>query len=119
MSHLVSIQTKLRDPVAISAACRRLGISEPVHGTATIFTTEATGLLLQLPEWDYPAAIDIATGEVTYDNYGGKWGKQEHLDRFMQAYSTEKAKIEARKAGQVVTEQTLSDGSIKLTIQVA
>ena len=29
------------------------------------------------------------------------------------------AMLEARKAGQVVTEQPLTDGSIKLTIQVA
>ena len=31
----------------------------------------------------------------------------------------EKAKIEARKKGHTVSEQTLADGSIKLTIQVA
>ena len=30
----------------------------------------------------------------------------------------EKARIEARRAGHTVTEQALSDGSIKLTIQM-
>ena len=46
------------------------------------------------------------------------WGDQKELDRFMQAYAAEKAKIESRRRGHSVTEQTLADGSIKLTIQV-
>ena len=46
-------------------------------------------------------------------------GSQDHLDRFMQGYAVEKAKIEARKRGHSVFEQPLPDGSIKLTIQVA
>ena len=40
------------------------------------------------------------------------------LDHFLQAYAAERAKIEARKKGYSVTEQSLQDGSIKLTIQV-
>ncbi len=46
------------------------------------------------------------------------WGDQAELSRFLQAYAAEKTKIEARKKGHSVTEQTLADGSIKLTIQV-
>ena len=41
------------------------------------------------------------------------------LDHFVQAYAVEKAKQEARHRGHSTTEQTLPDGSIKLTIQVA
>ena len=33
-------------------------------------------------------------------------------------YAVEKAKIEARRRGHVCTEQRLSDGSIKLTVNV-
>jgi hypothetical protein len=47
------------------------------------------------------------------------WGKQQELDRFLQAYACERTRIEARKKGYTVTEQPLSDGSIKLTIHVA
>ncbi len=43
-------------------------------------------------------------------------GPQEHLDRFMQAYALERAKLEARKRGYSVTEQPLEDGSIRLRI---
>jgi hypothetical protein len=74
---------------------------------------------VRLPGWLYHVAVDTSTGRVKYDNYDGQWGSQEHLDKFMQAYAVEKAKIEARKRGHNVFEQPLPDGSIKLTIQVA
>ena len=85
MSHIVTIRTEVRDPAAVAAACRRLGLPEPVHGTAKLFEGEATGLLVRLPGWLYPAVVDTATGRVRYDNYNGRWGRQEHLDRFLQA----------------------------------
>jgi hypothetical protein len=53
MSHVVTIQTHVRNPVAIAAACHRLGLAEPTHGTAQLFSGEAAGLLLQLPGWTY------------------------------------------------------------------
>ena len=118
MSHIVSIKTEVRDPQAVAAACRRLGLPEPVHGTASLFSGEATGLLVRLPDWLYAAVVDTATGQVRYDNYGGEWGPQEHLDKFLQAYALEKARLEARKRGHSVVEQALPDGSVKLTISV-
>ncbi len=117
MSHIVTIQTKVRDPVAVTAACRRLGLAEPQHGTAQLFSGQATGLLIKLPGWLYPAVVHTDTGQVQFDNFGGTWGQPEHLDRFLQAYACEKAKIEARKQGYSVTEQPLADGSIRLSIQ--
>ena len=118
MSHIVSIKTEVRDPGAVGAACRRLGLPEPAHGTAKLFEGEATGLLVKLPGWLYPVVCDVQTGELRYDNYGGSWGPQEHLDRFMQSYAVEMAKIEARRRGHSVVEQPLADGSIKLSITV-
>jgi len=116
MSHVVSIQTKVRDPVAVVAACQRLGLAAPVQGTARLYSGEATGLLVQLPGWQYPVVIDLATGEVRYDNFGGRWGEQSQLDRFLQLYAVEKTRLEARKKGYQVSEQTLQDGSIRLQI---
>ena len=118
MSHIVTIITKVRDPVAITAACRRLGLAQPVHGTSQVFTTEATGYAVQLPHWRYPVVCDTDSGTVHYDNYQGKWGNPQMLDQFLQAYAVEKARLEARKQGHSVSEQSLADGSIKLTIQV-
>jgi hypothetical protein len=118
LSHIVTIKTEVRDPIAVAAACRRLGLPEPVQGTARLFSGEATGLVVRLPGWLYPAVLDTTTGQVRFDNYSGSWGDQSHLDRFMQAYSLEKARMEARKRGHNVVEQALPDGSVKLTIQV-
>jgi hypothetical protein len=118
MSHIVSIKTEVRDPLAIAAACRRLKLPEPTRGTARLYSAEIAGLLVKLPDWIYPVVCDTAKGELHYDNYAGSWGLQEHLDRFLQSYAVEKAALEARKKGHSVIEQSLADGSIKLTVQI-
>lgn len=118
MSHVVTIQTEVRDPAAIRSASDRLRLPEPVFGEVKLFSSSATGWAVQLPEWRYPVVADVNTGKLHYDNYGGRWGEQEQLDRFLQSYAIEKAKIEARRKGHTCTEQQLADGSIKLTINV-
>ena len=118
MSHIVTVETEVRDPTAVAAACRRLGLPEPVHGVAKLFSGEAAGLLVRLPGWRYPVVVDTATGRVRYDNYEGAWGDPAKLDRLMQAYVVEKALIEARRRGHAVIERALADGSVRLTIVV-
>ncbi len=119
MSHIVTIKTEVRDAAAVRAACRRLGLAEPTHGTVKLFSGEATGLAVQLPDWTYPVVCETNSGQLKFDNFEGRWGDRKELDRFMQAYAVESAKQEARRRGHSTTEHTLSDGSIKLTIQVA
>ncbi len=119
MSHIVSIRTQVRDPIAVASACDRLSLPAPVQGTAKLFSSQASGLLVQLPRWRYPIVIDTTKGEIAFDNFNGRWGEQQHLDRFVQIYSVEKAKLEARKQGHSVSEQTLSNGSIKVQIVAA
>lgn len=118
MSHIVTIKTEVRDAEAVKAACKRLGLPEPVPGTAKLFDGEATGLLVKLPDWLYPAVVSTDTGQVRYDNYAGQWGDPKHLDAFLQSYAICKATIEARKKGHSVFELPLPDGSVKLTITV-
>ncbi len=118
MSHIVTIKTEIRDPVALAAACGRLDLEQPVEGEARLFSGSATGLIVKLPGWRYPVVVDTVARQVRYDNYEGRWGQQSELDRLLQAYAVEKGKLEARRAGHTVTEQSLADGSIKLTIQV-
>lgn len=118
MSHVVTIRTEIRDAGAVQAACQRLRLPAPVQGRHRLFTSQVTGLAVQLPEWRYPAVCDLATGQVQYDNFRGHWGEKRYLDAFLQSYAVEKAKIEARRQGHVCTEQPLADGSIKLTISV-
>ena len=118
MSHIVRIQTQLKDAAAVRAACQRLNLPAPVQGKVKLFSGEVEGLAIQLPDWVYPVVVDLPTGEIKMDDFGGRWGDRKHFDKLLQAYACEKAKIEARRRGHSVTEQTLADGSIKLTIQV-
>jgi hypothetical protein len=119
MSHIVTIKTQVRDAVAIAAACTRLKLAEPQFGVTRLFSAKAAGFAVRLPGWQYPVVCDTATGTLHYDNFEGHWGAPSELDRFLQTYAVEKTKIEARKRGHNVTEHALSDGSIKLTVQVA
>jgi hypothetical protein len=118
MSHIVTIKTEVRDQAAIAAACRRMQLTDPVAGDAKLFSSTKAGIVVQLPDWHYPIVCETATGQVHFDNFEERWGKREHLDRFLQLYAVEKARLEARKRGHVVHEQTLRDGSIKLTLHV-
>ncbi len=118
MSHVVQIETEVRDAVAVGAACQRLKLEAPTQGTAKLFNSSATGVIVKLPGWRYPAVFNTQSGQARYDNYGGRWGEQVQLDHFLQGYAVEKAKLEARKKGHTVTEQSLADGSIKLTVSV-
>ena len=118
MSHVVQIETEVRDAVAAGAACQRLKLEAPTQGTAKLFSSSATGVIVKLPGWRYPAVFDTQSGQARYDNYGGRWGEQVQFDRFLQGYAVEKTKLEARKKGHTVTEQSLADGSIKLTVSV-
>lgn len=119
MSHIVQIKTELKDEVAIKNACTRLKLNAPVSGTHTLFANQqATGLAVQLPNWNYPIVINTTTGAIDYDNYNGHWGAQSELDKFMQAYAVEKAIYEAQKGGYSTYEEVLADGSIKVTINM-
>lgn len=89
LSHIVTIQTRLHDANAVTAACRRLNLAAPAQGTAKLFSGETTGLLVQLPGWQYPAVIDVLTGTVRYDNFEGNWGNPAELERLLQMYAVE------------------------------
>jgi hypothetical protein len=116
LSHLVTIQTQIRDPIAIRAACKRLGLDAPVHGQTRLFDgATPTGWQVNLPGWQYPVVCQ-ADGTLAYDNYKGRWGELSHLDRFRQAYAVEKATLEAKCKGYRVAETAMPDGSIRLTV---
>ena len=118
MSHIVEIQTEVRDASAVRAGCNRLGLQPPNEGTFKLFSKTVSGLGVELRDWRYPIVCELNTGKVQYDNFQGHWGDPKRLDEFMQAYAVERAKLEARKQGHAVTEQQLADGSIKVTVQV-
>jgi len=93
-SHIVSIQTEVRDAAAVRNACKRLQLPQPTMGKHRLFSGEVEGLAVQLPGWKYPVVAQLDTGKLHYDNYNGRWGQQEYFDRFVQVYAVEKAKID-------------------------
>ena len=118
MSHIVEVKTEVRSEAAVQAACSRLHLPRATRGKFQLYSTEETGLGIEFPNWKYPVVANTNTGQLRYDNYQGRWGSQEFLDQFLQAYATERVKIEARKKGHSVMEQQLDNGSIKLTVNV-
>lgn len=118
MSHLVTIRTEIRDAAALRAACARLKLEAPVEGEHTIFERRVRGLGVKLTGWTFPVVCRTESGELDFDNYNGAWGSASELNRFKQMYAVEKAKIEARKAGHLVTEAAMPDGKIRLTLSV-
>ena len=119
MSHIVVVKTQVNDLAAITAACHRLSLAPPVRGSAQLFSGQATGVIVRLPGWQYPVVFDMEKCIANYDNYLGQWGEQKQLDQFFQFYAVERAKIEARKNGYAVSEQSLQDGSIRVQIVTA
>jgi len=117
LSHVVTIKTEVHDHSAVSAACRRLELPPPILGTAQLFSGEAAGLIVRLTDWTYPVVIDTTTGRFATITTMAP-GATRATWRFLQIYAVEKARIEARKKGHQFTEQSLADGSIKLTIRV-
>jgi hypothetical protein len=118
MSHIVEIKTEIRDEQAVRAACVRLKLAAPERKTVRLFSATETGLCVELPGWRYPVVCNVLTGELRFDNYNGHWGPQAELNKFLQAYAVEKAKIEARKKGHLAYETAQEDGSIKVTVHV-
>lgn len=118
MSHTATIKTQVKDPEAVKATCKRLSLPMPEHNKHRLYDgTEITGLGVQLPDWVYPVVFDAA-GNAHYDNFNGRWGEQQHLDRFVQNYAAVKATMEARSKyrGCNVAETAMPDGSIRLRI---
>lgn len=116
MSHTVTIKTQFKDPAAVLAAAKEMGLAEPKIETVNLFQSghQFTGYAVRLPGWMYPVVIDTATGEARFDNYNGKWGKQEELNRLTQLYGVHKATIEAKKRGLIVRRQAGKNGAIQL-----
>jgi hypothetical protein len=119
VSHVVTIKAEIRDPAALRLACQRLKLDEPKYETVRLFSGQATGWTVKLPDWQYPVVANTDTGQIAFDNFGGRWGNDAELQHLLQSYAIEKTKLEARRKGYAVTECPLADGSIKLSVLIA
>src|SRR6185437_12207731 len=77
-----TIRTEVRDRTVVEAACGRLQLPPPIERSVPPYSSTATGLSVELPNWRYPVVCDLHTGQVRYDNFEGRWGDQAELNRF-------------------------------------
>ena len=117
MTSVQTIASRIRDPVALAAACRRLGLPEPIHQTITLNGVSITGSIIPLPGCSNPIAIDLATGQVFYSGTEDSKADMRQIAKLLQAYACEKAAMEALSRGHSVSERQLEDGSIILSIK--
>ena len=138
MSHVVKIDTELRDLAAVEAACKRLGWvflrdkkTYEWYGRHVGDYPIPKGMAKEdMGKCEHAISIPGVKYEVGLVKSGSGWApiydfydsslKQAmggiKAEKFMQAYAVEKAKIEARKKGYKCQETKLDNGSIRLTI---
>ena len=122
MSHFATIQTQIKDIVALKAACNELGVS-------VLENNEARGYSVNSQHGDYVIRLkgpyDIAANKqqdgtygLTTDWWDGHVEKEVGKDfgKLIQLYGVYKATAEARRKGHVVQRRAMANGSIKLCI---
>ena len=118
ISHIVKVETQVSDVNALRQACSYLQLEPPILGTYELYNSTETGWGVHLRDWKYPVVFKLEILEAAFDNYEGRWGNPQRLDELVQRYAAAKTKIEVRRQGHSVTEQSLADGSLKLTVNV-
>lgn len=120
MSHTTKRKSAIKDVDILKKAIERIpGAEYQGVGRAQRYGGQATsGHIVKLPGWNYPVTVDLTTGECSYDNYGGHWGKEEVLDKLNQGYAVEAAKAKAEEENRECEEIKLDDGGIKLVISL-
>ncbi len=118
MSHIVTISTEVRDPAAVAAACRRLGL--PAPGTAPPRSSAARppGCSSGCPAGPTRSSPTPTAAGSSSTTSAAPGATAATSTAFLQRYAVEKATLEARRRGHAVAEQSLPDGSIRLTIHV-
>jgi len=115
MSHIVKSKIEVSNKPCLLAAVEALGLENLGEGTHTLYGGQkAKGIAVKLPDWSYPAVINVENGEVKYDNYGGSWGKQIELDKLMQEYTLKVGEEQAEQAGMLASRNLLDNGDIEL-----
>lgn len=114
MSPISTLVTRVRDPVVVAAACRRLSLPPPIPGSVQLPGGEANGLIVQLPGWTFPIAIHTDTGTIRYDFDSILHGEFQQLSRFLRGYALERVEKIARQQGVALSEATFPDGSIQV-----
>jgi len=119
MSHIVKAKVQMEHKQCLIRAAEHLGLQNLGEGRHKLYGRQhAEGIAFKLPDWNHPVVINTETGEVSYDNYGGSWGKQVELDKLVQRYSIERTKEEAEIAGGYTFEETVNPETGEVTVEM-
>jgi hypothetical protein len=111
VSHITKRKSSMTDLDVIKKACER-------HSDAAFRGVRGNAAEIKFGSWQNPVRIDLQTGECAFDNYGGRWGKNEVLEDFMQGYGVEAVKNQATLEGFGFEEELLANGAIKCVVPI-
>ena len=79
MSHVVQIKTQVRDAEAVRAACRRLGLAEPVQNVVPVARTSAESVQ-KLRQWASGRCLSADQGGI-YSSSPASTGNRRKVSR--------------------------------------
>lgn len=117
MSHTATVKVAFSDTQILKDVCERLGLTyqEGQQKVRLYSETVDCEFSINLSGWNYPIAI---TGDkVLFDNYNGRWGRMEELEKLQDQYSRETILQVARMRGFTCDEEVDPlTGDIVLTV---
>jgi len=116
MSHTVSLELKIKDKELFKQVARQKGYRVE-EMRFRLYSSAEKGLGVFLPGWRYPAVV-TEEGELRYDNYNGRWGKQEVLDELVQEYAVQLVHKKALEQGLTLVSQKTTQGEVEIVLAV-
>lgn len=116
MSHIVTIETEMKNFDTIKEVCKILGLKYEQSKDIKVYNTIKSGIGIYLKGWKYPIVVN-ELGKVDYDNYSGSWGDIEEYNKFINEYSLEETLKRIKKKNLKYTIQRLND-EIKIEVMV-
>jgi hypothetical protein len=90
VSHTTKIKVEFKDKDSLSRAVEAIGGKILGEGNHRLYGGSYEGFGFVLPGWQYPCILG-ADGALSYDNYGGAWGKADVLDLLKGEYALQVA----------------------------
>lgn len=105
MSHITTCKVEVRDEEALREAAKACGFTVLEPGEHDLYERSVSGIGVELPGWQYPVVADPESGELSYDNYNGRWGELSLLDQFLQEYTAAVISQQAAEQGYSCTRE--------------
>lgn len=113
MSHTTELEVDFNDHDSLRYAVTEVGGTFLGAISVNLFDGKqiAADAAFELPDWKYPVAVK--DGKLYFDNYNGRWGKNETLDKVRQGYARNVSVKTLKARGYRVTEH-VENGHIRL-----